>query len=162
MYWRSGSRFLLPSIVFCLFLACATALAQSKQEHVHNLGPSVMPFDLAKTTHIFRMTDTGGVQRVVVKDQTATDQVSLIQQHLQHEAEAFQIGNYIDPASLHGADMPGLRELQVGAAAIKVSFSVLPTGAQITFAAKDIQLITAIHRWFGAQLSEHCADARSE
>ena len=49
-----------------------------------------MPFDLARTTHIFRMTDSGGVERVIVKDATAKDQVALIQQHLQHEAEAFQ------------------------------------------------------------------------
>lgn len=126
------------------------------------MGASVMPFDLAKTTHIFRMTDTGGVQRVVIKDQAATGQVSLIQQHLQHEAEAFQRGNYADPASLHGADMPGLRELQAGAAQIKISYSALPTGAQITFETTDIHLVTAIHRWFGAQLSEHGADALSE
>lgn len=153
---------LCRSIVLCIVIGCSVTLAQTKQEHVHNMGASVMPFDLAKTTHIFRMTDTGGVQRVVIKDQTATDQVSLIQQHLQHEAEAFQRGNYADPASLHGADMPGLKELQAGAARIKVSYSALPTGAQITFEARDIHLVTAIHRWFGAQLSEHGADALSE
>lgn len=150
------------SVVFCLVLGCTMALAQTKQEHVHNMAATVMPFDLSKTRHIFRMTDTGGVQRVIVKGQAETDQISLIQQHLQHEAEAFQRGNYADPASLHGADMPGLRELKAGAAKIQVSYSALPTGAQISFETTDIQLLTAIHRWFGAQLSEHCADAQSE
>lgn len=155
---RGVSRF----VVLCLVLACTAAMAQTKQEHVHNRGASVMPFDLSKTTHIFRMTDKGGVVRVVVKDQSATDQVSLIQQHLQHEAEAFQHGNYADPASMHGADMPGLQELKAGAAKIQVAYSALPTGAQISFATADIHLLTAIHRWFGAQLSEHGADALSE
>ena len=121
-----------------------------------------MPFDLAKTTHIFRMTDSGGVERVIVKDATDKDEVPLIQQHLRHEAEAFQRGDYSDPASLHGADMPGLKELQAGAARIRVSYSTLPTGAEITFETKDLHLVTAIHRWFGAQLSEHGADATSE
>ena len=121
-----------------------------------------MPFDLAKTTHIFRMTDSGGVERVIVKDATEKDQVLLIQQHLRHEAEAFQRGDYSDPASLHGANMPGLKDLQAGAARIKVSYSALPTGAEITFETKDIRLLTAIHKWFGAQLSEHGADATSE
>jgi hypothetical protein len=121
-----------------------------------------MPFDLAKTTHIFRMTDSGGVERVIVKDPTAKDQVALIQKHLRREAAAFQRGDYSDPASLHGADMPGLRELQAGAARIKVSYSALPTGAEITFETADLHLLTAIHRWFGAQLSEHGADATSE
>ena len=154
----------IPGLVIALFFAlgCAVAPAQTKQEHVHHIGHSVMPFDLAKTTHIFRMTESGGTQRVVVKDATAKDQVALIQQHLQHEAEAFQRGDYADPALLHGADMPGLSALQAGAAQIKVSFAALPDGAEITFETTDLHLLTAIHKWFGAQLSEHGADATSE
>lgn len=145
-----------------LGLNCTSALAETKQEEVHHMGHHVMPFDLSKTTHIFKMTDSGGVERVIVNDSKAKDQVALIQQHLRHEAEAFQRGDYSDPASLHGADMPGLKELQAGAEKIKVSYSALPTGAEITFATKDLHLLTAIHRWFGAQLSEHGADATSE
>jgi len=150
------------SLAFLLALGCSVALAQTKQEHVHHMAHMVMPFDLDKTTHVFRMTDSGGVERVIVKDATAKDQVVLIQRHLQHEAEAFRRGDYSDPASLHGPEMPGLRELQAGAAQVKVSYSVLPTGAEITFETKDLHLLTAIHRWFGAQLSEHGADAMSE
>ena len=149
-------------IALFLALGCTVASAQTKQEHVHHTGHSVMPFDLAKTTHIFRMTESGGVERVIVKDPKATDQVTLIQQHLQHEAEAFQRGDYSDPASLHGADMPGLKELQTGVAQIKVSYSALPAGAEIKFETTELHLLTAIHRWFGAQLSEHGADAKSE
>ena len=150
------------SIAVLFVLGCSVSSVESKQEHVHHMGHSVMPFDLAKTIHIFRMTDFGGVQRVIVKDGTAVNQVALIQQHLQHEAKAFQRGDYSDPASLHGADMPGLKDLQAGAAQIKVSYSTLPTGAEITFETSDLHLLTAIHRWFGAQLSEHGADATSE
>ena len=150
------------AIALLLVLVCTGALAQTRQEHVHHTGQSVMPFDLTKTTHIFRMTDSGGVERVIVKDTTAKDQVALIQRHLRHEADAFQRGDYSDPASLHGADMPGLKDLQTGAAHIKVSYSALPNGAEITFETTDLHLLTAIHRWFGAQLSEHGADATSE
>jgi hypothetical protein len=126
------------------------------------MGASVMPFDLAKTTHVFRMTDTGGVQRVIVKTASETDQIAMIQQHLKHEAEAFQRGEYSDPAMLHGAGMPGLKELQTGAKQIRVSYSALPNGAEIIFKTTDRKLLTAVHRWFGAQLSEHGADATSE
>ena len=104
------------SIALVLILGCPAASAQTKQEHVHHGGQSVMPFELAKTTHIFRMTDFGGVERVIVKDSTEKAQVVLIQKHLQHESVAFQRGDYSDPASLHGANMPGLRDLQAGAA----------------------------------------------
>jgi hypothetical protein len=150
------------SSVLLLVIACTTVSAQTKQEHVHNMGQMVMPFDLSKTTHIFRMTETGGVEGVVVKDESEADQISLIQQHLQHEAQAFQRGDYGDPASLHGATMPGLREVVAGAAMIKVTYTALPAGAEITFETSDIHILTAIHRWFGAQLSEHGADARAE
>jgi hypothetical protein len=145
-----------------LALCCSLAVAQTRQDHVHHMGAGVMPFDLARTTHIFRMTESGGVQRVVVKDPAARDQVALIQQHLKHEAEAFRRGNYADPAALHGAEMPGLKELQAGARQIRVTFSARPDGAEITFKTTNRHLLTAIHRWFGAQLSEHGADAKAE
>ena len=41
---------------------------QTRQGHIHEMGQTVMPFDLKKTTHVFRMTDKGGVQSVLVKD----------------------------------------------------------------------------------------------
>jgi hypothetical protein len=154
----------------CLALSAAVALlfgstalfAQTRQEHVHQMGHTVMPFDLAKTVHIFKMTESGGVQRVIVKDPDSTGQIALIQQHLRQEAEKFQHGDFSDPAKLHGADMPGLKDLQDGASHIKISYATLPLGAEITFETTDLHLLTALHRWFGAQLSEHGADARSE
>jgi len=143
-------------------LCYASAFAQTTQEHVHQAAHGVMPFDVSKTVHIFKMTESGGVERVVARDQNAADQIALIQQHLRHEAARFQGGDYSDPATLHGSAMPGLKDLQIGAAHIKVSYSSLPAGAEIMFETTDLHLLTAIHRWFGAQLSEHGADARAE
>ncbi len=139
-----------------------TAHAQTPQERVHHMSHSVMPFDMSKTLHVFEMTESGGVQRVVARDPSDTEQVSLIRQHLEHEAQKFQRGDYSDPAALHGADMPGLKELQAGAEDVEISYAELPEGAAITFHTTDLHLLTAIHRWFGAQLSEHGADARAE
>jgi hypothetical protein len=134
----------------------------TQQEHIHEMGQTVMPFDLNKTTHIFRMTDSGGTQSVVVKDSQDKDQIGLIRQHLRHEAEAFQRGDYTDPMALHGKMMPGVSELEKYHAAIAISYSDLPLGAALTFKTGNRHLVTAIHRWFGAQLSEHGADARPE
>ena len=150
------------SIAIFLLIGSATVFAETRQEHVHQMAQGVMPFDMSKTIHIFKMTESGGVQRVVAKDPGATDQIALIRQHLKHEAEKFQHGDYSDPATLHGADMPGLKDLQAGASRIKVSYAALPSGAEITFETTDLHLLTALHRWFGAQLSEHGADAKSE
>lgn len=128
---------------------------------IHDLGSHVMPFDLSRTTHIFEMTESGGIQQVVAKTPDDTEQVAFIQQHLQHEAIMFGAGDYSDPTSLHGDEMPGINEITAGAAQINVEYTELPDGAQITFTTQDLHLITAIHRWFGAQLSDHGSDAMS-
>jgi hypothetical protein len=52
-----------------------------------------------------------------------------------------------------------VRELAAGSARVKIDYSTLPNGAQLTFTTQDPHLITAVHRWFGAQLSDHGADA---
>jgi hypothetical protein len=158
---RNLSR-LATSVVILLLFGSVALVAETRQQHVHQMSHRVMPFDISKAVHIFKMTVSGGVQQVIAKDPGATDQIALIQQHLQHEARRFQHGDYADPAMLHGADMPGLQELQAGASRIKVTYAALPAGAEIAFKTADLHLLTAVHRWFGAQLSEHGADARSE
>jgi len=120
-----------------------------------------MPFDLSKTVHVFEMTEDGGIQQVVAKDGSDAKQVMLIQQHLQYEAERFRKGDFSDPAALHGEDMPGLRELSAGANHLIVTYAPLANAGEIRFATQDNRLVTAVHRWFGAQLSEHGADATS-
>lgn len=157
-----GVIWLARAVAILLLVGISPVFAQSAQEHVHQMAHSVMPFDIDKTIHIFRMTESGGVQQVIAKDAGANDQIAFIQQHLKHESERFQNGDYSDPATLHGAEMPGLQDLRAGASAIKVSYGAHPVGAEIRFETSDLHLITAIHRWFGAQLSEHGADARAE
>ena len=155
-------RAFVSSLTLIMIFTFGGVSAQTPQEQIHGMSHSVMPFDMAKTMHIFRMTESGGIQRVIVKDKNDTDQVALIQQHLREEASRFQHGDYSDPARLHGATMPGLSELQRGAEHVKVSYSDLPDGGAINFETTDRHLLTAIHRWFGAQLSEHGADAKAE
>ena len=131
----------------------------NRQVMVHDMGSNVMPFDLSQTIHVFEMTESGGIQQVVTKDPNDSAQIALIQQHIQHEVMLFSAGNFSDPMSLHGSEMPGVKELSAGAAQIKVEYAALPNGAQITFTTQDIHIVTEIHRWFGAQLSDHGSDA---
>ena len=156
------ANYLFAITIVVLMMVNGGVIAQTQQQHVHDMSHGVMPFDVAKTVHIFKMTESGGVERVVVKDKSDADQVLLIQQHLRQEAGRFQRGDYSDPAMLHGANMPGLKELQIGAKGVKVSYFELAEGAEIAFTTADPHLLTAIHRWFGAQLSEHGSDARTE
>ena len=160
---RQHIRWKISLFFSALGLCSANSFAvETTQEHVHSMAHHVMPFDVSKTLHIFKVTESGSVQTVVSKDAGATDQIRPIQMHLQHEAANFQRGDYSDPAMLHGAEMAGLKELQAGASHIKVSYAPIPTGGQITFETSSLHLLTALHRWFGAQLSEHGSDATTE
>jgi hypothetical protein len=122
-------------------------------------GAQVMPFDQNTTTHIFQTTGAGGVELVVAKDAQDQHQIALIRSHLQEEATKFTQGNYEDPARIHGMDMPGLRELEVGYGRVQVVYADLPNGANITYTSSDPVLVEAIHAWFGRQLADHGAHA---
>ena len=159
---RARANRLFAISIAVLMLVNGGVIAQTQQQHVHDISHGVMPFDVAKTVHIFKMTESGGVERVVVKNKSDADQVLLIQQHLRQEAGRFQRGDYSDPAMLHGTNMPGLKELQLGPKGVKVSYFELADGAEIAFTTAEPHLLTAIHRWFGAQLSEHASNARPE
>lgn len=115
----------------------------------------VMPFDLNRTMHTFTQSAAGGVEKVVVKEPSDTHNRDLIRTHLQTEAENFRQGNYTDPAKIHGMDMPGVDDLEQGAARVEVVFAEIPHGARITYTSTEAKLISAIHAWFDRQASDH-------
>jgi hypothetical protein len=117
----------------------------------------VMPFELDHVTHTFTKTTDGGVERVVVKDSGDTRNLALIRSHLRTEADEFGRGNYSDPAKIHGMDMPGVEELERGAARVEVVFAEIPGGAQITYSSGEPALVVALHAWFDRQGSDHSA-----
>ena len=131
----------------------------ARQAHVAALGSQVMPFDLQQTTHVFQKMDDGGLQRVTAKDAGNHEQTELIQAHLQEIADNFQRGDFSDPAHIHGHQMPGLAELEAGASQIDITYTSLPDGAQIRYTTSQPELISAIHNWFEAQLSDHGSHA---
>ncbi|HVL95045.1 MAG TPA: hypothetical protein VM266_04225 [Solirubrobacteraceae bacterium] len=132
----------------------------SRREQVRDRGARVMPFSLDATTHYFDATPTGGIQRVLAKDPGDAEQVRLIREHLREEAAAFARGDFGDPASIHGDDMPGLRELSAGHDRIDVRYRDLPAGARIDYRTRDRRLARAVQAWFDAQLSDHGPDAQ--
>lgn len=127
----------------------------ARQAEIAAKGRQVMPFDLERTTHRFAKSATGGVQTVTSDDSTDAEQVALIREHLTAEAAGFGKGDYGDPASIHGGEMPGLRDLEQGHDRIDIRYAELPAGATITYTTTDASLITALHAWFDAQVTDH-------
>jgi len=130
-----------------------------RQTAVAERGSEVMPFDLDATTHRFDPSDTGLVETVVADDPSDADQVESIREHLALEADRFSRGDYGDPAAIHGHDMPGLAELEAGAASVTVTFDELTDGARLAFTTDDPELVDALHRWGEAQTTDHGAHA---
>jgi len=120
-----------------------------------------MPFDLASTVHSFVKNAAGGEETVVARDDGDATQIALIRGHLQDIAAEFKAGNFEDPKAIHGEDMAGIRVLEQRADEISITYSEVPAGAAIRYAATNPEIVSALHRWFDAQVADHGADAVS-
>lgn len=144
----------LLSIAGVIFLRQNMATHQ-RQAEVALVGSQVMPFDLEATTHEFKPLPNGGLQTITADSPTDSQQIELIQSHLEEESAKFQNGDFSDPAKIHGKDMPGLASLQSGFSNIDVQYTALANGGQIRYVTDSADLVTAIHTWFNAQRSDH-------
>ena len=141
------------------YLLLSYSTSVDRQEMIHMNGMSVMPFDLDKTQHVFKKTDTGGTQDVVVKSLSDTANLAMIRMHLKMEAENFAKGDYSDPAGLHGEDMPGIKVLERSYSKMNVKYSEIENGARVDFSSTDSEAVAGLHMWFDAQMSDHGKDA---
>jgi hypothetical protein len=109
--------------------------ASGDEQAMATRAAQVMPFALDTTSHTFAKSAAGGVEMVMAKDRGDQRNITLIRQHLQKEAGQFAKGDYGDPATIHGSAMPGLKELQAGAARVQIAYEQAPSGARITYSA---------------------------
>ena len=131
-----------------------------RQAEVSQRGKDVMPFSLSATTHIFTKSDTGGVQQVVAKVAGDDAQAKLIQQHLQEIQAQFFKGDFSGPTHIHGQTMPGLAELKAAKLGqIVIVYRDIKDGGELTYETTSMELVSALHKWFDAQLSDHGKDA---
>ncbi|MFO1290146.1 MAG: aspartate carbamoyltransferase [Nitrosomonas sp.] len=133
---------------------------EKRLDEVAERGAHVMPFDLERTLHIFSKTNDGGIQQVIVKNKSDTEQINLIRSHLSKIAAEFKQSNFSNPEKIHGKNMPGLADLKAAKdGQIKISYKELPDGAEIAYSTEIQKLKNAIHQWFEAQLSDHAQHA---
>jgi len=86
--------------------------------------------------------------------------VSLTRLHLKEIRDQFLKGDYSGPTRIHGQDMPGLAELKAAAPGqIAITYTDITGGAELSYKTADAALVSALHRWFDAQLSDHGKDA---
>jgi hypothetical protein len=140
----------------------AGAADAQRQAEVARRGADVMPFDLKATTHFFTRTADGGVQRVLARSRSDAKQVRQVRAHLRQISEQFRKGDFSGPEHIHGADMPGLKQLRsAGPGQVSIAYRDVSGGAELRYRSADPKLVAALHQWFDAQLSDHGADARA-
>lgn len=159
-------KYLLPLALNLLMITAPVyaveKASEARLDEVARKGVHVMPFDLEQTTHVFSKTEQGGIQQVVVKELKNTAQIKLIREHLSKIYQDFKRRDFSDPAKIHGDKMPGLKALrQSKVSEIKLVYKELPNGAEITYSTDKTPLVSAIHLWFDAQLSDHARHAIS-
>ena len=133
---------------------------EERQAGVAERGVDVMPFNLHDTIHHFVKNSEGGIQQVVARLPDNVDQVQLVRDHLKEIRERFLQGDFSGPAHIHGSDMPGLRELKESEPGqIKITYADIASGAELSYQTSNTRLVTALHTWFDAQLSDHGEDA---
>jgi hypothetical protein len=151
-------RTALAALVSLPFMAHAADT--QRQAEVARLGADVMPFSLKATTHIFTKTSAGGAQRVVARNAADTKQVGLVRAHLHEIQTQFLNGDFSGPSHIRGSEMPGLAQLKTAKPGqVAIDYKDVTGGAELTYRTIDAALVTALHEWFDAQLSDHGADA---
>lgn len=151
--------FLALAAITSLPLAAHPDDAQHQAE-VAKRGPDVMPFSLAATTHFFTKTNNGGTQRVIAKDVSDAAQTRLVREHLRAIRMQFSQRDFSGPSHIHGSDMPGLAQLEAAQPGqISITYRDVAGGAELTYRTAKRDLVTALHAWFDAQVSDHGADA---
>ena len=89
------------------------------------------------------------------------EQVRSVRGHLRAVAQ-FEHGDCSAPERIDGKSMPKLKALRnPPPGAVAVRYADVPGGGLLIYSSRDHKLISALHRWFDAQLSDHGADARA-
>lgn len=134
--------------------------APERQAEVSARGGDVMPFSLSATVHVFAKSPEGGMQQVLARNADDTAQVALVRQHLREIREQFLKGDFSGPSHIHGRDIPGLAELKAARPGqIDIVYNNVAGGAELAYKTTATPLVTALHRWFDAQLADHGKDA---
>ena len=152
--------FLLVMLLLPVMARAGGTAVEARLDEVQRRGSQVMPFSLEKTIHVFKKTDKGGIQQVVVKEKADAEQIGMIRMHLTEISSMFTQGDFSAPAKIHGDDMPGLAALlSASPGQIAIEYADLENGGQIVYSTDDPGLIEAIHQWFDAQLKDHARHA---
>lgn len=125
------------------------------QEQMNRRGDRVMGFDHMKTTHHFRLQESGGSIEVTANSSDDNESRDQIRMHLGHIAKMFAAGNFNAPMLIHDQTPPGVPVMQELRAEIKYNYEEIDRGAAVRISTKNPTALKAIHEFLRFQIKEH-------
>ncbi len=130
----------------------------SEQAHhaiVERHGDHTMGFPHDKTTHHFRLTESGGSIEVTTNDAKDSANIDAIRMHLAHIIQAFGEGDYSAPMLVHDVIPPGVTTMRLLKEKIHFEYQALDSGGRISIAADNPVARAAIHDFLRFQIIDH-------
>lgn len=124
-------------------------------EQITERGDHVMGFDHTKTTHHFRLEESGGSIEVTANNSDDVESSEQIRMHLKHIAHMFADGNFNAPMLIHDQTPPGVPVMQGLKGEITYNFEEIDRGAAVRISTKNPTALKAIHDFLRFQIKEH-------
>jgi hypothetical protein len=124
-------------------------------EQMNKRGDHVMGFDHAKTTHHFRLQESGGSIEVTANISDDIESSAQIKMHLKHIAAMFAEGNFNAPILIHDQTPPGVPVMKELKDEIKYNFEDIDRGAAVRISTKNPTALKAIHDFLRFQIKKH-------
>jgi len=129
--------------------------SEMADEQMNKRGDHVMGFDHTKTTHHFRLQESGGSIEVTANTSDDIESSAQIKMHLKHIAAMFAEGNFNAPILIHDQTPPGVTVMKELKDEIKYNFEEIDRGAAVRISTKNPTALKAIHDFLRFQIKEH-------
>ena len=139
----------------CPLHAAHMAAASAHAKDVDRRGDEVMGFSHEATKHLFKIYDDGGA--IEVRALRADDEASVraIRTHLQSITKSFAMGDFANPAAIHGPAPAGTDVMAAKKDSIVYRYSDLENGGRVRITTTDASALDAVHRFLRFQIEEH-------
>jgi len=138
---------------------CPMHASHMGQEDHHAImqshGDYAMGFPHDKTTHHFRLTESGGSIEVTVNDPQDLSNIDAIRMHVAHITRAFGEGDYSAPMLVHDVIPPGATTMKLLKDKIHFEYLAVDGGGQVGIASDDPVARAAIHDFLRFQITDH-------
>lgn len=122
---------------------------------VEEHGDHVMGFPHDKTTHHFRLADSGGAIEVTAIDADDKVNTEAIRSHLMHVAQIFGDGDFSSPTIVHSSIPPGVTTMKLLKEKIHFKYEPIDAGGRVRIDSTDPVALAAIHDFLRFQITDH-------